>query len=85
MPDKHEVGGSSPLGPTSQNSLSFEMQNSKCKMQNEGSKMQNAELSMQTRNSNMKFLWLPFFTKKVTQMFIENRIKKKETKQIVVY
>ena len=28
-----------------------------------------------------------FFTKKVTQnqMFIENRIKKKETKQIVVY
>ena len=44
-------------------------------------------------NPSMKFLWLPFFTKKVTlpfftkkvtQMFIENRIKKKETKQIVV-
>ena len=25
----------------------------------------------------MKFLWLPFFTKKVTQMFIENRINKR--------
>ena len=40
MPDKHEVGGSSPLGPTS--------------------------------------------VEKTQQTFIENRIKKKETKQIVV-
>ena len=38
MPDKHEVGGSSPLGPT----------------------------SYTTKYNRLKFLWLPFFSKKVT-------------------
>ena len=57
MPDKHEVGGSSPLGPT----------------------------IYAISNNSIKFLWLPFFSKKVTtKMLIENRIKKRN-EQIVVY
>ena len=37
MPDKHEVGGSSPLGPTKKRKA-FLMQSSECRMQNERSK-----------------------------------------------
>ena len=55
MPDKHEVGGSSPLGPTNQSLKSFEMQNSKCKMQNEGSKMQNAKCRIKYANEKLHY------------------------------
>ena len=44
------------------------------------------QAAIQKENS-LKFLWLPFFTKKVTekkQMLIENRIRKRN-EQIVVY
>ena len=105
MPDKHEVGGSSPLGPTTY----FLREESKAKKLPkrereiitttlwgcssagrapalqagghgfESHHLHHSYLQCKKRNqkTSMKFLWLPFFTKKVTQMFIENRINKR--------
>ena len=108
MPDKHEVGGSSPLGPTKKRKA-FLMQSSECRVQNgrskngEKQKPNNSALCIQHCALNYGGVaqlgeHLPCkqgvmgsnpiistSRQRSAEMFIENRIKKKETKQIVVY
>ena len=103
MPDKHEVGGSSPLGPTKKRKA-FLMQSSEwTKQKRRKQKPNNSALCIQHYALNYGGVaqlgeHLPckqgvmgsnpiISTSKqsLQKMFIENRIKKKETKQIVVY
>ena len=67
MPDKHEVGGSSPLGPTSATA------------HNTRDKHNLSEWILRKQKTYI----LAF--RQGCEMLIENRIKKNETKQIVVY
>ena len=92
MPDKHEVGGSSPLGPTSvQKNTNGEItttfyggvaqlgEHLPCKQGVMGS---NPIISTTLNNTNLLFKvsLVTFFSKKVThKMLIENRIKTNET------
>ena len=83
MPDKHEVGGSSPLGPTSRTKF-YKMKVKNYKPFNYGGVAQLGEhlpckqgvmgsnpiisTSYTTKYNRLKFLWLPFFLKKVTYL-----------------
>ena len=96
MPDKHEVGGSSPLGPTNEQKFVIWRklqtiynggvaqlgEHLPCKQGVMGSNpiisTSRIHFALCTLNSALASL-------RLAQMFIENRIKKKETKQIVVY
>ena len=68
MPDKHEVGGSSPLGPT--NAARREEQANEC-------------ISKPSVVEAWAYQCLTFMVR-YRQMLIENRIKKRNETQIVV-
>ena len=83
MPDKHEVGGSSPLGPT----IFTKVENNGEKANTHfiwGCSSAGRAPALQAGGHGFESHHLHQQTESA-KLFIENRIKKKETKQIVVY
>ena len=83
MPDKHEVGGSSPLGPTSR--ISYKKGEDTTYPNKWGCSSAGRAPALQAGGHGFESHHLHQNPRRVQQMLIENRIKYNETKQIVVY